>query len=130
LQALDTQLTGKELHFRTEKEGIVLLPVAKSSFSKDRLLDNIGQVIKTIFENKPERFGKGKKSGLSAKVPGTCYERAFARRKDMVFDWFCERSIQRVPFSLIRWTERMTMMRTRKRNRRQRKMKHSKKDKG
>jgi hypothetical protein len=63
-------------------------------------LDNIGQVIKTIFENKPERFGKGKKSGLSAKVPGTCYERAFARRKDMVFDWFCERSIQRVPFFL------------------------------
>ncbi len=80
LQALDTQLTGMELQFRTEKEGIVHLPVGKSSFRKDKLLDNIGQVIKTTFENKPESFGKGKKFGLSAKVPGTCCERAFARR--------------------------------------------------
>jgi hypothetical protein len=82
----------------------VHLPVGKSSFSKDKLLDNIGQAIKTIFENVPASFGKGKRSGLSARVPGTCCERAFARRKDSVFDWICERS------------KRMTMMTTRKRN--------------
>jgi large subunit ribosomal protein L1 len=71
LVALDTQLTGKELQFRTEKEGIVHLPVGKSSFSREKLLDNIGQVMKTIFENKPETFGKGKKSGSISK--GTKY---------------------------------------------------------
>jgi large subunit ribosomal protein L1 len=71
LEALDTQLTGKELQFRTEKEGIVHLPVGKSSFSREKLLDNIGQVMKTIFENKPETFGKGKKSGSISK--GTKY---------------------------------------------------------
>ncbi len=45
LAALETQLTGKELQFRTEKEGIVHLPVGKSSFSREKLLDNIGQVL-------------------------------------------------------------------------------------
>ena len=71
LAALETQLTGKELQFRTEKEGIVHLPVGKSSFSREKLLDNIGQVMKVIFENKPESFGKGKKSGSASK--GTKY---------------------------------------------------------
>jgi large subunit ribosomal protein L1 len=71
LEALDTQLTGKELQYRTEKEGIVHLPVGKGSFGKEKLLDNIGQVMKIIFENKPESFGKGKKSGSVSK--GTKY---------------------------------------------------------
>jgi large subunit ribosomal protein L1 len=71
LTALETQLTGKELQFRTEKEGIVHLPVGKGSFSREKLLENIGQVMKVIFENKPESFGKGKKSGSASK--GTKY---------------------------------------------------------
>jgi large subunit ribosomal protein L1 len=71
LEALDTQLTGKELQFRTEKEGIVHVPVGMGSFGTKKLLENIGQVMKTIFESKPESFGKGKKKGASGK--GTKY---------------------------------------------------------
>jgi large subunit ribosomal protein L1 len=74
LEALDTQLAGKEVTYRTEKEGIVHVPVGKGSFGQEKILENIGEVMKTIFEVKPENFGKKKKKGKSGKAgKGTKY---------------------------------------------------------
>lgn len=67
LTAVDTQLAGKEVLYRTEKEGIVHVPVGKDSFGVDKLLDNIGAVMKTIFDAKPENYGKGKKKKAGKK---------------------------------------------------------------
>lgn len=71
LQALETQLAGKEAPYRTEKEGIVHVPVGKVSFGQDKIVENIGQVMKELLAVKPEQYGKGKKSskatGKSAK---------------------------------------------------------------
>jgi large subunit ribosomal protein L1 len=66
LEAVRTQLAGKEVPYRTEKEGIVHVPVGKGSFEPEKLLENIGEVIKTIFEAKPDNFGKNKKSSKAA----------------------------------------------------------------
>ncbi|GAX26372.1 large subunit ribosomal protein L1 [Fistulifera solaris] len=71
LEALETQLAGKQVPYRTEKEGIVHVPVGKGSFGKAKLLENIGQVMKTIFDVKPENYGKGKKKKTTGK--GTKY---------------------------------------------------------
>lgn len=71
LEALETQLAGKQVPYRTEKEGIVHVPVGKSSFGKGKLLENIGEVMKTIFDVKPENYGKGKKKKATGK--GTKY---------------------------------------------------------
>jgi large subunit ribosomal protein L1 len=65
LEAVRTQLAGKEVPYRTEKEGIVHVPVGKGSFAPEKILENIGEVMKTIFEAKPENFGKNKKSSKS-----------------------------------------------------------------
>jgi large subunit ribosomal protein L1 len=67
LSALDTQLAGKEVSYRTEKEGIIHVPVGKDNFGPEKLLDNIGAVMKTIFDAKPDSYGKGKKKKSSAK---------------------------------------------------------------
>jgi large subunit ribosomal protein L1 len=67
LAALDTQLAGKEVSYRTEKEGIIHVPVGKDNFGPEKLLDNIGAVMKTIFEAKPDSYGKGKKKKSSGK---------------------------------------------------------------
>lgn len=71
LEALETQLAGKQVPYRTEKEGIVHVPVGKGSFGKTKLLENIGEVMKTIFDVKPENYGKGKKKKSTGK--GTKY---------------------------------------------------------
>jgi len=72
LEMLDTQLAGKQVSYRTEKEGIVHVPVGKGSFGPEKLIENIGQVMKTVFEAKPENYGKKKKSG-KAVGKGTKY---------------------------------------------------------
>jgi large subunit ribosomal protein L1 len=61
VQALETTLAGKDIEFRTEKEGIVHVPVGKASFSIKQLLENIGSVITAVLDKKPETYGKGKK---------------------------------------------------------------------
>lgn len=73
LAAVETQLAGKEVVFRTEKEGIVHVAVGKDSFGMDKLLDNIGAVMKTIFDAKPDSYGKGKtkKSGKKGQAKST-----------------------------------------------------------
>lgn len=71
LGTLETQVAGKEITYRTEKEGIVHVIVGKGSFEPDSLLENIGEVMKTIYEVKPESYGKGKKGKSTGK--GTKY---------------------------------------------------------
>ena len=61
LAALESAVAGKEITYRTDKEGIVHVPIGKDTFSVSNLLDNIGTVMKTITEAKPESYGKGKK---------------------------------------------------------------------
>lgn len=65
VDALETQSAGKEVVYRTEKEGIVHIIVGKASFGLDKLLENIGQVMKEVFQAKPESYGKGKKKKSS-----------------------------------------------------------------
>jgi len=61
LQLLETQLAGKEIQYRTEKEGILHFRLGKGSFGKDNLLENAGAVMNKVFEIKPESYGKSKK---------------------------------------------------------------------
>ena len=72
LGALETQMAGKEVTYRAKKEGIVHVPVGKGSLGTDKILENIGQVMTTIFEAKPENYGKGKK-GSESTGKGTRY---------------------------------------------------------
>ncbi|GKY95754.1 hypothetical protein MPSEU_000536200 [Mayamaea pseudoterrestris] len=65
LESLESQLAGKEVQYRTDKEGIVHVPVGKASFGMEKLLENTGQVMKELLNVKPESYGKGKKSGKS-----------------------------------------------------------------
>ena len=67
---LETQIMGKEIVYRTEKEGGILIPVGKVSFGVDKLLDNIGEVVKEIHSVKPEQYGKGKKTASSKSSKG------------------------------------------------------------
>lgn len=62
LEALETQVAGKDVTYRTDKEGIIHVPVGKGSFGRAKLLENIGQVMKILVEAKPENYGKGRKS--------------------------------------------------------------------
>ena len=67
LAALDSAVAGKEITYRTEKEGIVHLPIGKDTFPIANLLDNIGTIMKTIMDAKPESYGKGKKKAAGKK---------------------------------------------------------------
>ena len=67
VEALQTQMTGRQVVYRTEREGVVHLRVGRAGFGIDKLVDNIGQVMKEIFAVKPEAYGKGKKSSKNAK---------------------------------------------------------------
>lgn len=67
IEQIETYQAAKQVTYRTEKEGIIHLPVGKVSFGKEKLLDNIGEVMKTIFDMKPESYGKGKKKKKASK---------------------------------------------------------------
>jgi large subunit ribosomal protein L1 len=67
LQQVSRQLKALQVEFRTEKEGAVHLPVGKQSFGTQKLLENIGAVMATIFDVKPESYGKGKKKSKNKK---------------------------------------------------------------
>lgn len=69
VEQIETYQAAKQVMYRTEKEGIVHLPVGKVSFGKEKLLDNIGEVMKAIFDVKPESYGKGKKKKASKQQP-------------------------------------------------------------
>jgi len=70
-EMVESQMAGKEVMYKTEKEGILHIPVGKASFGMDKLLDNIGVLLKEVFRIKPEQYGKGKKKPSSGK--GTRY---------------------------------------------------------
>ena len=73
LELLETQLAGKEVQYRTEKEGILHVPVGKGSFGSDSLLENAGAVMKKVFEIKPENYGKSKKKGKKGSASADTY---------------------------------------------------------
>lgn len=66
---LETQLAGKEVPYRTDREGIIHTIVGKGSFGTEKLLENIEAVMKKLFAVKPEFYGKDrkKKVGKGAK---------------------------------------------------------------
>lgn len=67
IAALETQRMGREVPYRTDREGIVHLRVGKGSFGLEPLLGNVGAIMKEIFAVKPEQYGKGKKVGKGTK---------------------------------------------------------------
>ena len=73
VNVLEMQMAGKEVVYRTDQEGIVHVAVGKASFGSEKLLDNIGQVMKDLVDAKPENYGKQKKkkSGGGGKKKST-----------------------------------------------------------
>jgi len=61
LAALATQVAGKEVQYRTEREGVVHVAVGKASFGATKLLENAGAILTEIYAVKPESYGKAKK---------------------------------------------------------------------
>lgn len=55
----------KSRPYRTDKEGIVHVAIGKGSMGEQKLMENLGAVIKEIYENKPESYGKSKKGSKS-----------------------------------------------------------------
>jgi large subunit ribosomal protein L1 len=58
LESLETQIAGKEVVYRTERAGVVHVPVGKASFGVEKLLENIGSVMTELYKVKPEQYGK------------------------------------------------------------------------
>lgn len=73
VEVLSTVVAGKEVMYRTDKEGILHVPVGKASFGIHKLIQNIGKVMQTIFEVKPDSFGKGRKGKTKSVGKGTKY---------------------------------------------------------
>lgn len=71
LESLDKQKSGMST-YRTDRSGIVRMGVGKGSFGKDKLLDNVREMMNEIQSVKPESFGKGKK-GQKKVAKGTKY---------------------------------------------------------
>ncbi|KAL7562065.1 hypothetical protein ACA910_000609 [Epithemia clementina (nom. ined.)] len=71
-KALDLQIMGREVVYRTETDGQIHIPVGKISFGLTKLLDNIGEAVKELHAVKPEQYGKGKKP-KSANTKGLKY---------------------------------------------------------
>jgi large subunit ribosomal protein L1 len=65
--ALETQLAGTVIQYRTDREGIVHVRVGRASFGKQRLLDNVGAIAREVSRAKPDAYGKGKKTSKNAK---------------------------------------------------------------
>lgn len=62
IDLLQTTLMGKDVQYRTSKDGILHLPIGKGSFGNDKLLQNIAAIMNTVYTIKPENItGKGKK---------------------------------------------------------------------
>jgi large subunit ribosomal protein L1 len=74
LDTVENQMAGKEVLYRTEREGVVHVPIGKASFGVPKLLENAGAVMTEIYAVKPEQYGRGKKSNKKGPVgKGTKY---------------------------------------------------------
>ena len=64
-QLMDTlkQQQAGQIHYRTDKAGIVHAGVAKGSFDKSQIIENVQAFLNEMQEVRPESFGKGKKKG-------------------------------------------------------------------
>mmetsp|Transcript_22996 Transcript_22996/g.66380 ORF Transcript_22996/g.66380 Transcript_22996/m.66380 type:complete len:335 (-) Transcript_22996:57-1061(-) len=62
LEALRSQQAG-QVQYRTDKGGIVHAGIAKGSFRREQIVDNLQTFLNEIQDVKPESFGKGKKGG-------------------------------------------------------------------
>lgn len=60
--ALENNIQGKEVVYRTEKEGVVHLGIGRVSFGREKLVENLAAVMHEMYAAKPERYGKGNKS--------------------------------------------------------------------
>mmetsp|Transcript_12314 Transcript_12314/g.18058 ORF Transcript_12314/g.18058 Transcript_12314/m.18058 type:complete len:176 (+) Transcript_12314:696-1223(+) len=66
---------GNSRPYRTDKEGIVHVAIGKASMGTEKLIGNLEAVLKEIYENKPETYGKSKK-GKKASSKGPYVLRA------------------------------------------------------
>jgi len=70
LSLLEAQLSGKDVQYRTEKQGIVHVPIGKGSFEFEHILENAGAVMKELYQVKPDTYGKKKASSKSGGKKG------------------------------------------------------------
>ena len=61
VNAVKDQITGSEIQYRAEKNGIIHVGIGKGSFGNEKILENIKVFMNGIHDIKPESFGKGKK---------------------------------------------------------------------
>ena len=72
LPALKEQMGG-QVQYRTDKAGIVHAGIAKGSFEKEQILENIAAFMNEIQDVKPESFGKGKKGKKAGSAKNAKY---------------------------------------------------------
>jgi len=58
LKELDTSLP-----YRTDKDGLIKLGIGKASLGHYKLMNNLDALLRELYENKPELYGKRKKKG-------------------------------------------------------------------
>ena len=63
IEALEKNVEGQDVQYRTEKQGTVHVPVGPTRLGKEGLLANIEAVLKEIFDRKPKHFGKTSPNG-------------------------------------------------------------------
>jgi large subunit ribosomal protein L1 len=83
LESLETQIAGKEVVYRTERAGVVHVPIGKTSFGVDKLLENIGSVMVELYKVKPEQYGKAstKKKSSSSNLSASAQAKASKHAK-------------------------------------------------
>jgi large subunit ribosomal protein L1 len=62
-EALGSQVRGRAVPYRTDREGVVHVRLGRASFGADALVENAGAVLKEIFKAKPDQYGKSAKKG-------------------------------------------------------------------
>lgn len=65
--AVQAQVSGREVMYRTETDGIIHVPVGKFSFGLDKVLENLGAVVHKLYQVRPDNYGKGKQKKATKK---------------------------------------------------------------
>jgi large subunit ribosomal protein L1 len=61
LPLLKERITGGTIMYKTDKEGVINLPVGKHSLGMDSILENGRAIMTHLFDVKPALYGRGKK---------------------------------------------------------------------